>query len=131
MGNSMSKLEQPEGTKKVSKGCIHSQEKERLELAFQKLVKAKMADLAQEKSLLDRKKKEIERKLDDMKEIIKQNKENNVGEAARLIEMQLEEKDDKIWNEAFQKSSSVVGCIHTDFHSVINQFWPHGRDKNV
>ena len=87
MGNSMSKPQQPEGAKKVSKGCIHSQEKERLELAFQKLVKAEMANLAQEKLLLDQKKKKIERKLDDMREIIKQNQENDVGEAARLIEM--------------------------------------------
>ena len=94
-----------EETEKVSKDCVHSREKKRLDLEFQKLVKDQMAELAQEKSLLDQKKKDIEKKLDDIKEIIEHNKENDVGEVARLIEMQLEEKDGKVWSEAFQNSS--------------------------
>ena len=76
------------------KGCIHFQEREKQYSTLEKLVKAEIAELNNDKAEVDEKKKYVQKRLKTIAEVKMKNvipKDNIIWNAATLIEEQLDE----------------------------------------
>ena len=90
------------------KGCIHFQEREKQYSTLEKLVKAEIAELNNDKAEVDEKKKYVQKRLKTIAEVKMKNvipKDNIIWNAATLIEKQLDEKAGNLWSDAHEITS--------------------------
>ena len=94
------------------KGCIHFQEREKQYSTLEKLVKAEIAELNNDKAEVDEKKKYVQKRLKTIAEVKMNNvipKDNIIWNAATLIEKQLDEKAGNLWSDAHEITSRWCG----------------------